>query len=101
MTENVIKELNSDSPELSEFHRALLDHVKELVKMSRSKMSKYYDDWDKQQEVYKGERMADKDDVQMSKRDKPVKMVAPSTFAQAMTFTSFLFLLYTQTRMCY
>lgn len=101
MTENVIKELNSDSPELSEFHRALLDHVKELVRMSRSKMSKYYDSWDQQQEVYKGERMADKDDVEMRKRDKPVKMVVPSTFAQVMTFTSFLFLLYTQNRTFY
>jgi hypothetical protein len=101
MTEDVIKELNSDSPELSEFHKALLEHVKELVKMSRTRMSKYYDDWDKQQEVYKGERQADKQDAEQSLRDKPIKMVVPSTFAQVMTFTSFLFLLFTQNRTFY
>jgi len=101
LTEDVIKELNSDSPELSEFHKALLEHVKELVKMSRTRMSKYYDDWDKQQEVYKGERQADKQDAEQALRDKPIKMVVPSTFAQVMTFTSFLFLLFTQNRTFY
>ena len=101
MTPDVTKELNSDSPELSEFHQELLTHVKKLVRMSRSKMSKYYDQWDQQQAIYKGERQPDKDDVEMSKREKPVKMVVPSTFAQVMTFTSFLFLLYTQNKTFY
>jgi hypothetical protein len=101
MTEDVVKELNRDDAELSEFHRALLDHVKELVKMSRSKMSKYYDDWDRQQEVYKGERQVDKTDAEQELRGKPVKMIVPSTFAQVMTFTSFLFLLYTQNKTFY
>ena len=101
MTPDVIKELDKDSAELSDFHKELLEHVKELVKMSRSKMSKYYDDWDRQQEVYRGERQPDKDDVQQEMRGKPVKMVVPSTFAQVMTFTSFLFLLYTQNKTFY
>jgi hypothetical protein len=101
VTEAVIKELSSDSPELSEFHQELLEHVRELVKMSRSKMSRYYDDWDKQQEVYKGERQPDKADVEQELRGKPVKMVVPTTFAQVMTFTSFLFLLYTQNKTFY
>ena len=101
MTEDVIKELDKDSAELSDFHKELLEHVKELVKMSRSKMSKYYDDWDRQQEVYKGERQPDRDDVQQELRGKPIKMVVPSTFAQVMTFTSFLFLLYTQNKTFY
>ena len=69
--------------------------------MSRSKMSRYYDDWDKQQEVYKGERAADKSDAEQELRGKPVKMVVPTTFAQVMTFTSFLFLLYTQNKTFY
>jgi hypothetical protein len=101
MTEDIIKELNKDNAELSEFHQELLEHVKELVKMSRTKMSKYYDDWDKQQEVYKGERQADKNDAEQALRDKPIKMVVPNTFAQVMTFTSFLFLLYTQNKTFY
>src|SRR5580765_1479053 len=101
MTEDTIKELTREDGELSDFHENLLRHVKDLVKMSRSKMSKYYDDWDNQQCVYKGERMPDKDDVEQDLRDKPVKMVVPNTFAQVMTFTSFLFLLYTQNRTFY
>ena len=42
-----------------------------------------------------------KTNVEMAQRDKPVKMVIPSTFAQVMTFTSFLFLLFTQNRSFY
>jgi hypothetical protein len=101
VTPDVVKELNRDEVDLSDFHKELLDHVKKLVRMSRSKMSKYYDDWDQQQRIYKGERQPDKDDVEMVKREKPVKMVVPSTFAQVMTFTSFLFLLYTQNKTFY
>ena len=101
MTPDVKKELDSDSAELSDFHKELLEHVKELVKMSRSKMSKFYDAWDTQQEVYRGERQPDRDDVQQEMRGKPIKMVVPSTFAQVMTFTSFLFLLYTQNKTFY
>jgi hypothetical protein len=51
--------------------------------------------------IYKGERYPDRDDVEMSKRDKPVKMVVPTTFAQVMTFASFLFMLFTQNRSFY
>ena len=101
MTEDVIRELDKDSAELSDFHKELLEHVKELVKMSRSKMSKYYEDWDRQQEVYRGERQLDKSDAEQEMRGKPIKMVVPSTFAQVMTFTSFLFLLYTQNKTFY
>ena len=33
-----------------------------------------------------------------ARRDKPVKMIVPNTFAQVMTFSSFLFLLFNQNR---
>jgi hypothetical protein len=101
LTEDVIKELEKESGELSDFHKELLDHVMKLVKMSRSSMCKSYTDWDNQQMIYKGERLPDKDDVEQSRRDKPVKMVVPTTFAQVMTFSSFLFMLFTQNRTFY
>src|SRR6266850_2702659 len=101
MTSDVIDELSEESGELSDFHKDLLDHVMKLVKMSRSQMCKSYEDWDNQQMIYKGERQADKNDVEMTKRDKPVKMVVPTTFAQVMTFASFLFMLFTQNRSFY
>lgn len=98
MTPDVIAELNKKDGEPSEFHKAILTHALGLVKMSRSKMSKYYDDWDLQDEVYRGERYLDRDDVDQATKGKPVKMVVPNTFAQVMTFSSFLFLMFNQNR---
>lgn len=96
MTEHVTSELNKQDP--SPFHQAMLTHALSLVKMSRSKMSKYYKDWDMQDQVFHGERMVDRDDVEQELAGKPVKMVVPNTFAQTMTFTSFLFLMFNQNR---
>lgn len=96
MIQTVLDELNKEEP--SDFHKALLDHAKTLVKMSRSKMSEYYEQWDLQEQVYRGVRTPDKDDIKQAQQSKPVKMVVPNTFAQVMTFSSFLFLLFTQNR---
>jgi hypothetical protein len=91
---NALKE--QDAPD--SFHETLLDKVKSLVKMSRSKMSEFYGDWDLQERVYRGETAADLDDRKQELKGKPVKMVVPNTFAQVMTFASFLFLMYNQNR---
>lgn len=96
MTPDVINEINKK--ESSNFHKELLDHALALVKMSRAEMSKHYDNWDMQDQVYRGVRMLDSDDIEQARKDKPVKMVVPNTFAQVMTFTSFLFLLFNQNR---
>src|SRR5258705_11772698 len=101
MNQDVVDELSKESGELSDFHKDLLDHVIKLVTMRRTQMSKSYEDWDNQEIIYKGERQPDKTDVEMTKRDKPVKMVVPTTFAQVMTFASFLFMLFTQNRSFY
>lgn len=85
-------------PEPPEWHKALLGHAKALVKMSRSAMSKYYSQWDLQEQVYRGIRQLDKADVKAAKRNEPTKMIVPNTFAQVMTFTSFSFMLLTQNR---
>ena len=57
MTPDIVKELNRTG-EQSEFHRTMLDHSRNLVKMSRSKMAEHYSDWDKQDQVYRGLRFA-------------------------------------------
>src|SRR5258705_11919455 len=101
MNQDVVDELREEAGELSDFHKDLLDHVMKLVKMSRSQRSKSYEDWDNQQMIYKGERQPDKTDVEMTKRDKPVKMVVPTTIAQVLTLASFLFMLFTQNRSFY
>lgn len=98
MTQDVIDELNRSEQEPSSFCNTLLEHTRALVKMSRTQMSQHYRDWDRQDEVYRGYRTLDKEDVEQAQKDKPVKMVVPNTFAQVMTFASFLFLLFKQNR---
>lgn len=94
MTNDVVGELNAQTP--SPFHQALLQHALALTKMSRAKMAENYTAWDLQDQVYRGERWADEDDVKQAKKEKPIKMVVPNTFAQVMTFASFLFLMFNQ-----
>lgn len=96
MIPDVTNTLTQKEP--SELHKALLTHAMALVKMSRAKMSKHYSDWDMQDQVYRGERYPDEKDVKAASKDEPIKMVVPHTFAQTMTFTSFLFLMFTQNR---
>lgn len=94
MTEEVIAELKKDQP--SEFHSALLTHCKRLAKISRGKMSAMYPEWDYQDSVFRGEVPLDRDDRSNERKGRPVKMIVPNTFAQCMTFTSFLFLMFNQ-----
>lgn len=96
MTEDVIKDLEKQYP--SEFHNELLESTKSLVKRSRGVMSRYYEDWDLQDQVYRGERFLDADDKENERKGKPTKMVVPNTFAQVQTFASFLFLMFNQNK---
>lgn len=96
MIESVTSNLNAEKP--SPFHQHLLTHALALTKMSRSQMSRRYCDWDRQDEVYRGVRSFDRDDMEQAIKGKPVKMVMPNTFAQVMTFSSFLFLMFNQNR---
>lgn len=67
----------------------LAQRCKDLVKMSRDEMCKYYDVWDKFDMTYRGERPPDKVDVRARERGEPEKMILPMTYAQVETFTSF------------
>lgn len=96
MTEDLIAELSQEEP--SDFHAAILDRAKALVKRSRSDMAKHYSQWDMQDQVYRGERKLDAEDTEHEREGKPTKMVVPNTFAQVMTFASFLFLMFNQNK---
>lgn len=80
----------------SEFHDQMLKECCDLLKISRSKMSKKYKDWDLFQQVYMGERLPDEKDIKARDRKEPEKMVVPMTFAQVQTFIAFCFQLFTQ-----
>lgn len=74
----------------------LKDKVRKLVKMSRSEMSKRYDRWDMQADVYRGIKQLDEEDLRAAEMNEPEKMIVPMSFAQVQTFVAFVFLLYTQ-----
>lgn len=96
MRPEITDELNKK--DVGEFHKSILDSTKALIKRSRQDMSSYYPNWDLQDMVYRGERQWDVDDIDMERKGKPVKMVVPNTYAQVMSFTSFMFLMLTQNR---
>lgn len=70
--------------------------LKELVALSRTEMSKYYDQWDYFDQVYRGERKVDERDIKARARGEPEKMIIPLTYAQVETFTSFGYSTYNQ-----
>jgi len=96
MTDDIITEL--EKKDQSELHKALLEHAKCRIKRSRSRMSEYYPQWDSQDSIFRGEVDIDAANKELARKGKPIKMVVPNTYAQCMTFTSFLFLMFNQNR---
>lgn len=94
MDDKIKKELGQQ--EQSEFHRRMVTECRELLKPSRESMSQYYNDWDLFEQVYKGERRRDSEDLKARERKEPEKMVVPMSYAQVQTFVAFCFSLYTQ-----
>ena len=82
--------------ENSEFHKTFLEDSKALVELSRRKMSSYYDQWDRSDEVYRGIQLPDKDDTKAAERKEPVKFIVPISYSQIQTFIAFCYTLYTQ-----
>ena len=100
MDAEVIKVLNKKEPR-DEFHNSLLKFVQTLIRRSRSDMAKFYPDWDLQDNVFRGVAAPDNEDRMQQRKGKPTKMVVPSTYAQVMTFVSFLFLMFNQNKRFY
>ena len=94
MEKRIINEL--EQGKTSPFSQALLEHVKDLVEMSRDEMNKHYLRWDTYDDVYRGYRYPDKTDLEARKKEEPEKMVVPLAFAQISTFVAFCLTLYTQ-----
>lgn len=94
MEQHIIKLLQEEnhSTELQD----LLKYWKDLLRMSRMEMKKYFDVWDKNDQVYRGEIAPDESDKKASARGEPTKMVVPLTYQQVQTFTSFMQQVFTQ-----
>lgn len=67
-----------------------------LVDLSRNVMKTFYDQWDRNDQVYRGERPIDPDDKKAIKRNEPAKVYVPLTHAQVQTFVSFMIMMLTQ-----
>lgn len=94
MDEKIKKALAQEEP--TPFHKQVLSDTKALINISRRKMETYYATWDHNDDVFRAIRQRDKDDVEAGNRKEPEKMVVPTSYAQIMTFTTFLYSLYTQ-----
>src|SRR5436190_7173047 len=94
MGELISKELFREEP--SEFHKQVLQDTKNLIKISRSAMEKYYTKWDRNDEIFRSIRARDPEDQKATERGEPEKMVVPIAFSQAQTFVAFCYSLYTQ-----
>lgn len=67
----------------------LLQRCKDYLKLSRTEMVKHYPDWDRFDQVYRGERLPDEADTKARERKEPMKMIVPLTYQQVQTFVSF------------
>jgi len=74
----------------------LLTRIKSLVQISRDEMSRYYDGWDRNDRIYRGERGPDEDDKMAAKRKEPMKFILPITYTQVNTFVSFALSVFNQ-----
>lgn len=99
MTPEVIKVLSQkeETTELQEFRTRLQD----LVRMSRNTMKDYYPTWERNDRVYRGERVMDEADRKAQKRNEPAKVFVPLTHTQIQTFVSFAVTLLTQREFFY
>jgi hypothetical protein len=92
MDEDITKALDSKG----DFHRQLLQHCKRLTDISRSYMNKFYDQWDANDKVIRGERLPDSSDAKAHQRGEPMKLTLPFTYAQVQTFIAFMMSLFNQ-----
>lgn len=73
-----------------------LKRCTQLVEISRNTMKEYYPVWDKNDQVYRGERIVDDKDRAALKRNEPAKVYVPLTHSQVQTFVSFAVMMLTQ-----
>ncbi len=67
----------------------LKQRLEGLIRMSRMTMKDYYPVWDRNDAIYRGERLMDDTDKRAAKRSEPAKVFVPLTQSQVQTFVSF------------
>jgi hypothetical protein len=87
---------NLAAEKVSPFHQQMLEDSKVLMKRSRDVMVKYYGKWDLADQVFRGIRPKDSEDIKARERKEPEKMVVPISYSQIQTFVAFCYSLFTQ-----
>lgn len=90
----ILQELSHEKP--SAFHDEILKTCKDLVRASRLEMSKYYKGWDHADKLFRANKCNDWDDTEQGQKKEPTKLVVPLTYAQVMSFVSFMFTTFNQ-----
>ncbi|MDB4507388.1 hypothetical protein N9064_00700 [bacterium] len=90
-----------DKEVISDAHRQLLQKLKGYITQSRGKWQEYYPKWDLHDQVYKGIRKPDIEDLKSEARKEPIKIVDPLTYSQVNTFVAIAYMLLTQREKIY
>src|SRR3990172_9622858 len=80
----------------SEFQKKLLEYVKPLLKASSDKMCRHHLAWENYDWIYRGYRLADREDKESASKGEPTKIIVPLTFSQVQTAISFFISTYMQ-----
>lgn len=94
MDKKIQDELMQEEP--SEFLHQMLVDTRNLVNLSRRKMTEFWSTWDRNDETYRSMKCRDKEDIAAGERKEPEKMVVPISYAQISTFVTFCHTLYNQ-----
>lgn len=90
----MIKRLEKE--EQDEDLQKLASKLNDWCRTSRSFMSERYNQWDRNNDAYKGIRPPDREDMEAREMDEPEKFVVPMTYSQIQSYISFAFQLYKQ-----
>jgi hypothetical protein len=99
--EVIDRDLAENDSEASKWQKKIVEFCSTYIKASANEMSRYYDDWDTNDLVYRGYRFMDKDDKEAVVKGEPPKIIVPITYAQAQTALSFIFSTFTQRRVLF
>lgn len=85
--------INSDLRERadSQLQTKVLKEVRNYMKVSSDHMSKYWANWERDDRIYRGYLVPDKDDKKANAKKEPSKLIVPMTYAQTQTAISFVF----------
>lgn len=89
--EAINRDLANRATNQSEFQGKLLAFLRKKIKAAQDNTDKLHDRWETADYIYRGYRMADRDDQDAASKKEPVKIILPVTYAQTQTAIGFIF----------